>query len=110
MSLFGSSGDTAPRKKLHRCLKRDVAYRQVSEWREVQANIGMAALLMPKNSFIQVARAEIAALLPGKSTLSDEEGAAIVSRLASKCSVSRQAARIRLETLGLLATSGQHEL
>jgi hypothetical protein len=47
-SLFGEEGDShEPAQRVQRCLKRDMVYgRMGSDWREVQANMGMAALLM----------------------------------------------------------------
>lgn len=56
-SMFDAT--PGPDTLLFRCLKRDVAYRDgTRDWREVQANRGMAALLMPKTLFLRVARRE----------------------------------------------------
>lgn len=86
--------------KTQRCLKRDVAYRgRGSDWREVQANKGMAALLMPRSLFLVVARAEVQ-----DSTEAAIEAAA--RRLAARFSVSREATAIRLATLGFRAADG----
>ena len=53
-SLFPDGEATGP--TLLRCLKREVTYRTIGrDWREVQANRGMAALLMPKTLFLKAA-------------------------------------------------------
>ncbi|MGK3962060.1 ImmA/IrrE family metallo-endopeptidase [Sorangium sp. So ce118] len=110
MSLFGDNDvPSADARTLHRCLKRDVSYRQVSDWREVQANQGMAALLMPRTVFLQVARGEIHRLYP-KGAITDGEEDGVAAALASRFEVSRQAARIRLNTLGLVSPQGQGRL
>lgn len=81
---------------LLRCLKRDVAYRsRTTDWREVQANRGMAALLMPTTTFVRAARKEYVDLNP---TTVD----AATRRLATQFAVSREAAAIRLRTLGFV--------
>lgn len=102
--LFGSRRD-AP--KLMRCLKRAVSFsRRNYDWREVQANMGMATLLMPGRLFTEVAMQERKALgLPNEPVRADSAGAgALTARLASIFQVSRVAASIRLATTGV-ATS-----
>ena len=93
---------------LMRCLARDVSFgRATSDWREVQANLGMASLLMPAKVFFGVARAvvgidefgEILPLVPRSESSGFHD---FVNELALRCGVSRQAARIRLGTLGLV--------
>jgi IrrE N-terminal-like domain len=82
---------------LFRCLKRDVAYRgRATDWREVQANRGMAALLMPKSLFVKVARHEVVDTRPA-------ELEAATRRLATRFAVSREAADIRLQTFGFVS-------
>jgi hypothetical protein len=91
---------------LMRCLKRDVAPgRGASDWREVQANRGMAALLMPRKLFSTIAAEERMAnkLPPFPLVDGSDDGDRLVRRLAARFDVSRQAAQIRLRTLGLLA-------
>jgi hypothetical protein len=89
---------------LLRCLKRDVGYRtRASDWREVQANRGMAALLMPKRIFVKVARQE----------LTDTSSAGIdaaTRQLATRFAVSREAASIRLHALRLVNDQAALEL
>lgn len=92
--------------KLMRCLKRDVSLsRTVSDWREVQANRGMAVLLMPRGLFTRVAREEQGSLALTSFPLADDSVDAdrLTRRLAARFDVSRQAAAIRLRTLGLVA-------
>jgi hypothetical protein len=61
LCVFGSEGQeesVAPR--IFHSLKRDVGFANRSgDWREIQANKGMAALLMPKAIFLQVCDREV---------------------------------------------------
>jgi hypothetical protein len=92
--------DGAASTSLMRCLKRDVGFgirpRDPREW---QANKGMAALLMPRPLFAELARHEKDA---GR-TESD-----LVAWLATTFAVSRQAAGIRLSTLGFVEPDGTY--
>lgn len=98
------------RPTLMRCLKRDVGYRAgVSDWREVQANLGMAALLMPRPTFQLVVVRALASLGADSARKVDESSVLhrrLISRLANELTVSRQAVGIRLRTLGRTETSG----
>lgn len=94
--------DVGTNGQLFRCLKRDVAYRSGGgDWREVQANRGMAALLMPKTSFLRAAAEEL-----------DRGGGlqASTSRLAQRFEVSRVATAIRLATFGFREAEEGSEL
>jgi hypothetical protein len=111
-SLFGDDkqAQDAP-QRLQRCLKRDVAYsRMASDWREVQANMGMAALLMPRPLFVTLCQKELARLGKDRVLADTPEAQAIAGRLAKAFQVSCQAAMIRLKTLDLLAIAGQEYL
>jgi len=88
-----------------RCLKRDVRFDQEPrDWREVQANYAMAALLMPRQVFLEVVREEASSVRPEPLPFGVGTDAAVVlaRRVAWRFMVSRQAASIRLETLGLV--------
>lgn len=79
------------------CLKRDTTFAGRSrDPREYQANKGMAALLMPRAVFSQVAREAATAPLAPR----------LVEHLARQFEVSRQATRIRLTSLGFLTPEG----
>ena len=96
--------------RLMRCLKREVTFRQGGrDWREVQANRGMAALLMPQSVFIAAAQQEFQrlGLRAGTVTEGSDESQEIVATLANRCEVSWQAARIRLATLRLVSPPSQ---
>lgn len=108
MSLFGSSGDGG--RQLQRCLKRDATYAGTGDWREVQANQAMAALLMPKTFFMRVARAEIAKVFGDRETIPFGDEDRVAARVAPILEVSRQAARIRLTTVGLVEPKAQRRL
>jgi hypothetical protein len=82
-----------------RCLRTTVEQEQPKpDWREVQANMGMAALLMPRSLFDREAAAALRAVVPDAIP-------PIVSLLASKFAVSKQATAIRLETCGYVLPS-----
>lgn len=100
LSLFERENQPAVEK---RCLKRDASFRRVSDWREFQANQAMAALLMPRSVFTAVAIEEIGKLFPGHDRVPEGREGAVAARLSVAFEVSRQAATIRLSTVGLLA-------
>jgi len=103
--LFGSTGKTA--RGLMRCLKRDVGPRShASDWREIQANRAMAALLMPRRLFKTGARLQLTALGIAHPEAGSNEAVAAARGLADMFAVSEQAASIRLETLGLVVPPG----
>ena len=91
---------------LMRCLKRDVGYGTgTGDWREIQANVGMAALLMPRRIFRRLWLSRDAELAANKDR--DTE---LSRRLSERCGVSRQAVSIRLSTLDLLPKPGTTEM
>jgi hypothetical protein len=95
-TLFADPHPIPDAPQLLRCLKRDVAHRvRTSDWREVQANKGMAALLMPKPVFVKVARAAHIGASPAAID-------ATTRSLATQFGVSRQATTIRLRRLGFI--------
>ena len=105
--------EPAPPKQLMRCLKKNVLFRgRANDWREVQANMGMAALLMPQSLFRAVGARVIANLqLPSDGLLTGSSVAArLTAEMATLFDVSRQAACIRLETSGLLSPPRQTRL
>jgi hypothetical protein len=100
-------------QQLPRCLKRDVAFGSTSgEWREVQANMGMAALLMPRMVFLAVCEREreLGRIRSGKLQKGSTEAARLAARVAPLFAVSHQAATIRLETVGIVCPEGVREL
>ncbi len=99
--------DTTPPKspELMRCLNRTVSFSNpVADWREVQANRAMAALLMPRRIFGELARTDLrGSRTPEMGTQSANQ---LASGMAVRFGVSRQAAFIRLATLGLVRPLG----
>ncbi len=106
-SLFPGGDEVVPEaKRLMRCKKANVLYRgSGTDWREVQANQGMAALLMPRGVFLPV----VELLEPRNPPLPSGSSAArqLAQELALRFQVSRQAAEIRLATLGVVTPPGQ---
>lgn len=108
LPLFAMDAPAQP--VLHRCAEASVVFRGgPSDWREVQANMGMAALLMPRMFFVRVVRAEFAAQL-GLELPTIERAEPLLTKLAVRFEVSKQALRIRLETLGLVGDGRQTSL
>ena len=110
LSLFGSSPGGDAGHQLHRCLKRDATYASSGDWREIQANQAMAALLMPRAFFVRLARVQVAQTFPGRDAIPFGGEDMVAAKLAPVLAVSRQAARIRLTTVGLVAAQGQGRL
>jgi hypothetical protein len=113
-SLLAPRATTQPRAVLHRCGGGEVGIggRGGSDWREVQANMGMAALLMPRSLFLRVAREELARadLREAAVEIDDRALRPVIAGLAERFAVSRHATTIRLETLRLVAVKGQASL
>ena len=103
--LFSIEAESRP--SLFRCLARDVSFRGTnSDWKEVQANMGMAALLMPAEIFSDVVRLVVGARTYNSLTTHIPDATSVehrdfVAELSLRFEVSQQAARIRLVTLGL---------
>jgi hypothetical protein len=111
-SLFGTEAGTS-RAQMMRCLKREVAFgARASDWREVQANRGMAALLMPRSVFLGVAKEELRErrIAGGRLSAGSEEVLDVARILAERFAVSRQATSIRLATLGFVGEPGAAHL
>ncbi len=93
---------------LFRCQERDVSFRGGNyDWREVQANRGMAALLMPAKVFREIVLDIVKADKSDDLFLQiPETGSAefsdLLLEISKRCEVSQEAARIRLESLGLV--------
>jgi hypothetical protein len=94
-----------------RCLHRDVApvetqgWRRVRrrvDWREVQANRGMAALLMPSRAFKDVAFEQMAKLDTGSPRFGPALADLLAETIAGVFQVSKQAVLIRLNTLQIV--------
>jgi len=101
-------------KALFRCSAADVLFRTSSrsDSHEVQANMGMAALLMPRTLFKQIATEAInvAGFPSGILPHGNDREPAVVAGLAQRFEVSKQAAAIRLQTLRLVLKEGEQTL
>jgi Zn-dependent peptidase ImmA (M78 family) len=88
-----------------RCLRTEIhAGSQAHGWREVQANMGMAALLMPREPFLDRVRAALEARDPVFPPLDPlgSVGLWLTDEIAHCFLVSRQATALRLTSFGLL--------
>jgi hypothetical protein len=111
-TLFAVEDDLGSGSNKHyQCLERNLD-RGGPDWREVQANKGMAALLMPKAFFLSLCRSERERLFDGeRPILKDSPEALQLARSLSELfNVSIQSVQIRLEELNLFATPGQVQL
>jgi hypothetical protein len=111
-SLFDDPETAEPEvQHLQRCLKREVMFRNISsDWKEIQANMGMAALLMPRELFLGAFRQELALLGLSKAERGSNIVTTLVDKIAMRFQVSKQATGIRLESLQLLSAPGQIDL
>lgn len=106
--LFDVPTEDSARPRLMRCLHRNIVGRGGGDWREVQANRGMAALLMPQSLFRELTREEMETLTFTRAALEADQQKVLVlvRKLARRCGASQQATGIRLETLALLPQAG----
>lgn len=109
--LAGHSGFVNPNEGgLMRCLHRDISpvtaewnsARRRPDWREVQANRAMAALLMPRRIFRRLALLEIREFGLG-TPVAAQDTERIIATLAELLQVSKQAVGIRLASESLVA-------
>jgi hypothetical protein len=112
--LFGADDEPSPegRDSTYQCLERNLATTKGSDWREIQANKGMAALLMPKSFFLLRCQSQREALaIESKPLLKDSDDTDLLSRhLCQQFDVSFQSVLIRLQELKLFGMKGQLEL
>lgn len=105
--LFGGTGGRKE-DRLFRCLKRQVAFGGGTDWREYQANRGMAALLMPRDCFREVVAQEMKRLtITGGVAAGSPAEKCLAEAVSGRFAVSRHATRIRLSTQGLAALRDQ---
>lgn len=94
-----------------RCLHRDITPNQTdwsltrrhSDWREVQANRAMAALLMPQRIFGRLALREMQKLRLKGLLMAVSDADMLSAAMANLLQVSKQAASIRLESARVLS-------
>ena len=106
--LFAADG-ACQSSKLMRCLKRDVAYAGGGDPLEIQANMAIGALLMPRSTAQEVVVAEMGRHRLGRQpvqagSLNHER---LVSAVARRFTVSKAVARIRMERLRCVAKKDQ---
>lgn len=83
------------------CLEQEVVFGGGLDWREFQANRGMASLLMPRTLFITVVREQVCEIARNQQPVlpQSREYRMLVSRLSHLFEVSQQAAIIRLREM-----------
>ena len=111
--LFSHDVEAKVETTMTRCLERHISFaRGTGDWKEVQANLGMAALLMPSRPFTDLVRFIVGVgpaddLLAGIPAADTQAYTDLIQELARRCHVSQEAARIRLDTLGLARSSSE---
>ena len=101
---------------LARCFRWDIVTAKApGDWREVQANRGMAGLLMPGRPFTALIRKLLAVrrsddLVVRVHSMNDLALKELVVELSRLCEVSQQAALIRMKSLGFVRDSGEQML
>ena len=112
-SLFAQCTKPEAETAITQCFDRDIRFaRGTGDWKEVQANQGMASLLMPSSLFTSMTREIVGAqaaddplaYIPAADTGAFSN---LIRELSVLCQVSREAARIRLNTLGLARLSSE---
>ena len=112
-SLFALGAEFEAETAMTQCFERDIWFaRGTGDWKEVQANQGMASLLMPSSFFNSITREivgaqttdDLLAYIPAADTGAFSD---LIRELSVLCQVSREAARIRLNTLGLARPSSE---
>jgi hypothetical protein len=110
--LAGHRGIAIPSEGgLMRCLPRDISpttaewnsVRRRPDWREVQANRAMAALLMPRRIFRRLALREVRELGLGTPPVAPQDTERLTATLAELLQVSKQAVGIRLASESSIA-------
>jgi hypothetical protein len=106
-ALFGAGADQPgrPNTRPIRCPRTSFEAPAIcGDWREVQANMGMASLLMPRELFDREAADAFSRRGPVMPPVSVTEPwlDIVVGVLASRFKVSKQAASIRLKVLGYI--------
>ena len=111
--IQGQGAESEAETAVTQCFERDIWFaRGTGDWKEVQANQGMASLLMPSGPFSSLTRrivgaqeaADLLAYIPPADTRAFSD---LTRELSVRCEVSREAARIRLNTLGLARASSE---
>ena len=112
-SLFALGAEFEAETAMTQCFERDIWFaRGTGDWKEVQANQGMASLLMPSSLCTSMTREivgaqaadDLLAYIPAADTGAFSD---LIRELSLLCQVSREAARIRLNTLGLARPSSE---
>jgi IrrE N-terminal-like domain len=107
-----TDGTQVQRAGLMRCLHRDITpvsaqewsqIRRHKDWREIQANRGMAALLMPGRLFKLIAFQQMTNLSLGAVPTGSVAADTLTAAMAEIFHVSKQAAAIRLESLQVIS-------
>jgi hypothetical protein len=109
--LFREAGTLSSKEVVIKCFKKNVGFSKVRvEWREYQANRGMAALLMPQQLVKEVTRRRLGSVSGKLKEEHSSESTLLIESISQAFEVSRQAAAIRLKDMGTIIPSGQIQM
>jgi Zn-dependent peptidase ImmA (M78 family) len=110
-NLFSEVNSLSSKEVIIKCFKKNVGFsRGQVDWREYQANKGMAAVLMPQGLVKKLAKYELG---PGHDKLVEDytrEAVSLIESISDLFQVSRQAAEIRLKDVGIIIPRGQTQM
>jgi hypothetical protein len=109
-NFFSETNNLSSKEVIIKCFKKNVGFsRGQVDWREYQANKGMAAILMPQGLVKKLANE----LVPDHDKLVEDysrEAVSLIESISDLFQVSRQAAEIRLKDVGIIIPRGQTQM
>ncbi|WP_322354449.1 ImmA/IrrE family metallo-endopeptidase [Dehalococcoides sp.] len=106
--LFREVENISSKEVVIKCYKKNVGFsRGRTDWREFQANRGMAALLMPQHLLKKITEQLLKSHQGKLLQAGSKEAYLLITTVSEIFQVSRQAAEIRLNDLGTLIPAGQ---
>jgi len=109
--FFSEVNNLRSKEVIIKCFKKNVGFsRGQVDWREYQANKGMAAILMPQRLVKEMAKHKIG---PNHNKLLEDysrEAMLLIESISDLFQVSRQAAEIRLKDIGIIIPRGQTQM
>ena len=109
--FFSEVSSLSSKEVMIKCFKKNVGFsRRQVDWREYQANQGMAAILMPQGLVKELAKNKLG--MNHDKFLEDHsrEAISLLESISDLFQVSRQAAEIRLKDVGIITPRGQAQM
>lgn len=110
-NLFDGIMEQSQTELVIKCYKKNVGFAKgQSDWREFQANRGMATILMPQSLLAEVIKKILRSPANALPVEGSHEALLLVESISKVFQVSRQAATIRLLDSGTLIPAGQSQM